>query len=78
MLKSDVILSDNRSYCIVDGNLDYHGNKISDQGKTRETKTKAGTREVDINSRAIEIYEEAHSIRKFRFFTLRDPLQPSY
>lgn len=39
MLKSDVILSDRRGYCIVDGNLDYHGNKVSEQGKTKETKT---------------------------------------
>lgn len=59
MLKSDMMLSDHRGYCIVDGNLDYHGNKVSEQGKTKETKTKAGTREVDINSRAIEIYKEA-------------------
>ena len=58
-MERDFILSDNRSYCIVEGNLDYHGNKIIDQGKTRETKTKAVTREVDINSRAIVIYEEA-------------------
>lgn len=81
MLKSDVILSDNRSYCIVDGNLDYHGNKISDQGKTRETKTKAGTREVDINSRAIEIYEEACTLSAnsdFIFTTKNGtPLQPT-
>ena len=81
MLKSDVILSDNRSYCIVDGNLDYHGNKISDQGKTRETKTKAGTREVDINSRAIEIYEEACTLSASSdfIFTTKNgtPLQPT-
>lgn len=81
MLKSDVILSDNRNYCIVDGNLDYHGNKISDQGKTRETKTKAGTREVDINSRAIEIYEEACTLSAnsdFIFTTKNGtPLQPT-
>lgn len=81
MLKSDVILSDNRSYCIVDGNLDYHGNKISDQRKTRETKTKAGTREVDINSRAIEIYEEACTLytnSDFIFTTKNGtPLQPT-
>lgn len=81
MLKSDVILSDNRSYCIVDGNLDYHGNKISEQRKTRETKTKAGTREVDINSRAIEIYEEACTLSTnsdFIFTTKNGtPLQPT-
>lgn len=81
MEKSDVILSENRNYCIVDGNLDYHGNKIAEQRKTNETKTKAGTREVDINSRAVEIYEEACSLSpnsEFIFTTKNGtPLQPS-
>ncbi|KST95930.1 Phage integrase [Lactococcus lactis subsp. lactis] len=81
MEKSDVILSENRNYCIVDGNLDYHGNKIAEQRKTNETKTKAGTREVDINSRAVEIYKEACSLSpnsEFIFTTKNGtPLQPS-
>ncbi|WP_372757296.1 tyrosine-type recombinase/integrase [Lactococcus lactis] len=80
-MERDFILSDNRSYCIVEGNLDYHGNKIIDQGKTRETKTKAVTREVDINSRAIVIYEEACTLSTnsdFIFTTKNgNPLQPT-
>ena len=81
MEKSDVILSENRNYCIVDGNLDYHGNKIAEQRKTNETKTKAGTREDDINSRADEINEEASTLSpdsEFIFTTKNGtPLQPS-
>ena len=59
MLKSDIKITDERQYCIVSGTLDYHGKKISDQVKSTETKTKDGMREVDLNSKAIEIYHEA-------------------
>lgn len=62
MLKSDVILSTDRNYCKVTGALDYAGKKSDDFRKSNRTKTKAGIREVDLNSRAVEVYQEACSL----------------
>ncbi|MFQ6322569.1 tyrosine-type recombinase/integrase [Lactococcus garvieae] len=59
MQKSDVVISEDRQYCIVNGTLEYHGKKINEQIKSKNPKTFSGFREVDLNSKAIEIYNEA-------------------
>lgn len=59
MQKTDVVISDDRQYCIVNGTLEYHGKKIDEQIKSKNPKTFSGFREVDLNSKAIEIYNEA-------------------
>lgn len=62
MQKNDVIISDDRQYCKVTGTLEYHGKRIADQVKSKETKTLSGMREVDLSKKAIEIYQEALSL----------------
>ena len=59
MQKSDVVISEDRQYCIVNGTLEYHGKKIDEQIKSKNPKTFSGFREVDLNSKAVEIYNEA-------------------
>ncbi|AYG01675.1 tyrosine-type recombinase/integrase [Lactococcus allomyrinae] len=59
MLKSDVIINDDRSYCKVTGTLDYAGKKKETQAKSNQTKTAAGMREVELNSQAIKVFQEA-------------------
>ncbi|MBL3715575.1 tyrosine-type recombinase/integrase [Lactococcus garvieae] len=64
MLKSDVIITEERSYCKVTGTLDYAGKKTKSQTKSSQTKTSSGMREVELNSQAIKIFQEACKLSK--------------
>ena len=81
MKKTDVIITEDAQYCKVNGTLQYHGKNIAEQDKSNETKTKAGFREVDLNSKAIEIYHEALKLSQnsdFLFSTSKGtPIQVS-
>ena len=59
MLKKDVIISEDRNFCKVTGALDYAGKKADEIKKINQTKTVASLREVDLNSKAVEIYTKA-------------------
>lgn len=81
MKKTDIVITENEQYCKVNGTLEYHGKNIAEQSKSNETKTKAGIREVDLSSKAVEIYYEALKLSKdsdFLFSTSRGtPIQVS-
>lgn len=46
MQKSDVVISEDRQYCIVNGTLEYHGKKINEQIKSKNPKTFSGFRKL--------------------------------
>lgn len=81
MKKTDIVITENEQYCKVNGTLEYHGKNIAEQSKSNETKTKAGVREVDLSSKAVEIYREALKFSKnsdFLFSTSKGtPIQVS-
>lgn len=60
--KGDIFDEKGVYYVDINGTLDYHGLKISDQKKTKVTKTAAGMRTISLPNKAVEIYEKLCSL----------------
>ncbi|MGK0551952.1 tyrosine-type recombinase/integrase [Enterococcus faecalis] len=70
--KADIIINKSCSYVIINGTMMYRERSVNQMKKSNSTKTAAGMREVDLPSKAIQIYRkllEMNPKGKFLFQT---------